>query len=145
MRFRSILLSSGKTATGVEVPQDIVDALGSRRPKVKVTLGDYSYRSSVASRGGIYLLGVSTEVRTATGVKPGDELEIDLELDTDPREVAVPADLAEALLCSPVASTAFTALSYSNQRRLVMAIDSAKTAETRLRRIEKTVTELTNT
>ena len=134
------MLSHGKTATGVEVPEDVVAALGSgKRPKVSVTIKGHTYRSSVAKMGGSYLLGVSSEVRAATGVQPGDELEIELELDVEPREVEVPADVAEALAAVPEAQAFFAGLSYSNQRRLVMAIDAAKTAETRRRRIDRTV------
>lgn len=143
MEFRSTLMSHGKTATGVEVPDGIVAGLGStKRPKVKVTIGDYSYRSSVASMGGVYLLGVSAEVRAQTGVQPGDELEIEIELDEEPREVAVPDDLAGALGRAPQAQAFFEGLNYSNTRRLVRAIDAAKTAETRQRRIDKTVAGL---
>ncbi|MET1005457.1 MAG: YdeI/OmpD-associated family protein [Propionibacteriaceae bacterium] len=142
MKFRATLETHGKTATGVEVPEEIVTALGSKRPKVTVTIGDYTYRSSVASMGGVFLLGLSAEVRAATGVKAGDELEIDLELDTQEREVTVPPDLAAALAAVPAAQAFFDGLTYSNKRRLVLAIDGAKTAETRQRRIDKTVSGL---
>lgn len=143
MRFTAVLQSNGKTATGVEVPADVVAALGSsRRPKVRVTIGGYAYRSSIASMGGVFMLGVSSEVRTATGVAAGDELDVDVVLDEEPREVAVPADLADALARTPVAEARFHGLNYSNQRRLVMAVDGAKTAETRQRRIDKTVAGL---
>jgi hypothetical protein len=140
MKFRAVLLSSGKTATGVEVPAEIVARLGaSKRPKVRVKIGDYSYRSSVAPMGGIFMLGVSAEVRAETGVAPGEELEVELELDTEPREVAVPPDFDAALDRDDSAKQFFEGLSYSNKRRLVLSIDAAKTAETRQRRIEKTI------
>jgi hypothetical protein len=143
MRFRTTLLSNGKTAAGVEVPDEVVAGLGtSKRPKVKVMIGDYTYRSSVASMGGVFMLGVSADVRAETGVQPGDELEIELELDTEPREVDVPADLTERLDADPSARSFFDGLSYSNKRRLVLAIDAAKSAETRARRIAKTVSDL---
>ncbi len=143
MKFRTTLLLHGKTATGVQVPEEVVNSLsGGKRPRVTVTIGDYTYRSSVALMGGVYLLGLSSEVREATGAKPGDELEIEIVLDTEPREVAIPADLAAALAGAPAAATFFTSLSYSNQRRLVMAIEAVKTVETRQRRIAKTVADL---
>src|SRR5262245_34353789 len=98
MKFRAQVQLDGKTANGVRVPDEVVSALGpSKRPPVRVTIGDYSYRSSVASMGGVYMLGISAEVRQNTGVAAGDEIEIDLEFDTEPREVAVPSDLASAL------------------------------------------------
>jgi hypothetical protein len=143
MRFFATLVTHGKTASGVEVPDEIVEGLGSgKRPKVKVTIGDYTYRTSVAPMGGVSLLGVSAEVRAATGVTPGDELDIAIELDTEIREVTVPDDLSRALAAAPAALAFFDTLSYSNRRRLVMSIDAAKTAETRQRRIDKIVSGL---
>lgn len=143
MRIQATVESHGKTATGIEIPADVVEALGGgRRPPVSVTIDGYSYRSSVAFMGGRYLLGISSEVRQSTGVTAGDRIDVDLELDTAPREVEVPADFAEALSSSPEAQAAFGALNYSNKRRLVMAIDAAKAAETRQRRILKTIADL---
>lgn len=143
MRIRAILEQHGKTATGVEIPDDVVEALGGgRRPPVRVTVNGYEYRSSVASMGGRFLLGLSAEVRAGAGVSAGDEIELDLELDEAPREVEVPDDLAHALTASPAAERAFEALSYSNRRRLVLAVEAAKAAETRQRRIAKTVADL---
>ncbi len=138
MRFHAIILRAGKTATGVEVPTEVVESLGpSKRPPVRVTINGYTYRSSVASMSGKFMLGISAEVRAAARVEGGDEVDIDLELDTDPREVTVPADFAEALDGDVPARTFFDSLSYSNRQRFVLSIDGAKTSETRQRRIEK--------
>lgn len=143
MRFRGTIEQAGKTATGIQVPDEVVTSLGpSRRPPVRATVNGYTYRSSVASMGGRYMLSISAEVRARAGVSGGDEVEVDLELDSEPREVSVPSDVAVALDHEPDAKQFFQGLSYSNQRRLVMAIDSAKTAETRQRRIDKTVAGL---
>ena len=143
MRFRTTIDLNGTTATGMRIPPEIVEALGSgKRPPVRVTINGYTYRSTVAVMGGESLIGVSAANRAGAGVAAGDEVDVDLELDTAPREVEVPADLAKALKATPAAKKAFDALSYSNKRRYVLAIDAAKTAETRVRRIAKTVTEL---
>jgi hypothetical protein len=143
MRFRAVLQLGGKTATGVRVPPEVVAALGpSRRPPVRVTINGHTYRSSVASMGGEFMLGVSAEVRERAGVAAGDEVDVDLELDTEPREVTVPPDLADALDRDAAARRFFGGLSYSNRRRLVTAIEDAKTAETRRRRIATTVGKL---
>ncbi|MCU1406408.1 MAG: hypothetical protein JWQ43_2711 [Glaciihabitans sp.] len=130
-------------ATGLPVPNDVVASLGStKNPAVKVTIRrdgtDYSYASSIASRGGSYLISLSAAHRTATGIAAGDELEVTLELDTSTRTIDVPADLADALGAAG-ALEAFNALSYSKQRGLVEPIEAAKTPETRERRIEKAV------
>jgi hypothetical protein len=143
MRFDATLEQSGRTATGIEVPAEVVDALGSgRKPAVTVTINGYTYRSTVASMGGRYMLPVSAEVRGETGVAAGDELAVDVELDTAPREVAVPDDLTAALDADADARRFFDGLTYSNKRRIVLSVEGAKTAETRTRRIEKAVASL---
>ncbi len=143
MRFRASIDLNGKTATGIVVPPEVVDGLGSsRKPAVRVTINGYSYPSTIATMGGRFLIPVSAEVRAGAGVQAGDVVDIDVELDTAPRTVDVPADLAKALKAAPAAKKAFDALSYSNQRRHVLSVDGAKTPETRERRIAKVVAEL---
>lgn len=138
--FRTVIVLGGKTATGFEVPPDVVAGLGSgKRPAVRVTIGPHTYRSTVAVMGGMFMLPLSAENRTAAGVAAGDEVGVHLELDTEPREVEVPADLAAALDVDAGARTFFDGLSYSKRRGLVMAVEDAKTPATRERRIAKTV------
>jgi hypothetical protein len=143
MRFRTTIELGGKTATGMAVPEEVVAGLAAgKRPAVRVTIGSYTYRSTVAVMGGRYLLPVSAEVRAGARVEAGDEVEVDIELDTEPREVTVPPDLAQALDADADAKRFYEGLNYSNRRRLVLAIDDAKTAETRQRRIARTVERL---
>ncbi|WP_248964570.1 YdeI/OmpD-associated family protein [Sphaerisporangium perillae] len=143
MRFHTIVLSSGKTTTGIEVPAEIVEALGGgKRPKVRLTIAGHTFRNSVAPMNGTYMLGLNADVRQQTGVAAGDTIEIDLQLDTEPREVAVPADFAAALDREPAARNLFDRLSYSNRRAHVLSIDGAKTDATRQRRIDKSVATL---
>lgn len=143
MRFTTTIELAGRTATGFAVPDEVVDALGSgKRPAVTVTVAGYTYRSTVASMGGRFLVPLSAEHRTASGIAAGDEVEVDLELDTAPRVLEVPDDLAAAIAADPAAQTAFDALSYSNRRRHVLSVEGAKTDATRQRRIAKVVEEL---
>lgn len=143
MRFRATLESSGKTATGIEIPAEVVEALESgRKPPVRITIGGHTYRSTVATRGGRYLVGVSAENRALAGVSAGDEVDVDVELDTAPREVAVPADLATALDADAEAGRFFEGLSFSQKQWYVIPIEQAKQPETRTRRIEKALTML---
>lgn len=144
MEFRAVLLLARKTATGIEVPAEVVEALGpGRRPPVAVTLnGGHRYPSTVASMGGKFLVPVSAEHRAAAGIKAGDEVLVDLVVDTAPRVLVVPEDLAAALDAEPTARAAFDALSYSNQRRYTLAVEGAKAADTRARRVAKAVTDL---
>jgi hypothetical protein len=143
VRFTTTVLGSGGTKTGIEVPEEVVTGLGGgKRPKVAATINGYTWRTSVAPMGGKFMVGVSAEVKQATGVGAGDEIEIDLELDTAPRTVEVPADLARALDADPAARRAFDALNYSNQRRHVEPLAAAKSPETRQRRITKIIDTL---
>ena len=144
MRFRGEVVLGGKTATGIEVPAHVVDAVGQGRKRVPVTvtIGSYSYRTTIAPMSGSFFVPLAAEHRTAAGLAAGDEVDVDLEPDTAPRTVEVPDDLATALGSEPGVRAAFDALSYSNQRRLVLAVQGAKTDATRQRRIEKAVAEL---
>ena len=143
MRFRTTIELGGKTATGFRIPEDVVAELGSgRRPAVRVTIGGHTYRITVAPMGGVFMIPLSAENRAGAGVAAGDEVDVDVELDTEPRVVTVPPDFAEALDRQPDARRAFDALSYSNQRRHVLSIEGAKTDETRQRRIGKAVDAL---
>ncbi len=125
-------------ATGIVVPDEVVERLGgSRRPAVVVTIGDYRYRSTVASMGGRFLIPFAREHRERTGIAPGQAIEVSLELDTTPRTVEVPADLAAALEARPGAREAFDRLSYSVRKEHVRQVETAKAAETRERRIAR--------
>ena len=133
----------GKTATGLAVPDDIVATLGSgRRPPVRITIGPHTYSTTVASMGGRYMVPLSAENRFAAEVAAGDEVDVDLELDTAPREVSPPADLSDALCQDGKARELFEGLSYSHRKEWVRWVEDAKKHETRAARITKTVASL---
>lgn len=141
MRFRATVLRSGRTATGIPVPADVVTGLGSgRRPAVHVAVGGHRYRSTIATMDGRFMIPLSAEHRAAAGVAAGDEVDVEVELDTEPRTVEVPDDLAVALDAD--SRRRFDALSYSGRLRHVLAVEGAKTAQTRARRVAKIVEEL---
>lgn len=142
MTFQTALL--GTTATGLEVPASyVVELGGGKRPPVVVSLnGLYSYRSTVMPYDGQILVPVSREHREAAGLKAGDLVTVTLTLDTEPRTVEVPADLAEALDAVPGARAAFDKLAPSHKKAHVSSVEEAKSAETRLRRIRKVVEAL---
>lgn len=136
MKFRATILLNGKSATGIQVPEDVMTVLGpTKRPPVRVTINGYTYRTTVASVGGVPMFGVSASVRDETGVAAADEVDVDVELDTEPRSVAVPADFEAALAADPEAKEFFDKLSYSHKSAYTLWIDSAKKDETRQRRI----------
>ena len=140
MRFATTVMPGGGTTTGIEVPAEVVERLGGGgRPKVVVDLDGYVYRSSIAVMGGRHLICLSSAHRAASGLGAGDAVQVTLRLDTAPRELEVPPDLAAALDAEPGARAFFDALSYSHRRWHVEAVTGAKAEATRQRRIEKSV------
>jgi Bacteriocin-protection, YdeI or OmpD-Associated/Domain of unknown function (DUF1905) len=143
MRFRAPVELGGKTATGLQVPDDVVSALaGGKRPAVQITIGGHTYRTTIASMGGRFLVPLSAENRAAAGVAAGDEVEVDIALDTAPREITVPPDLAGALAGDIRARQTFDTLAYSHRKEWVRWIEEAKKADTRSSRITKAVSAL---
>jgi Bacteriocin-protection, YdeI or OmpD-Associated/Domain of unknown function (DUF1905) len=142
MRFWS-QVEPAEPMRGLEVPPEVVEALGAgKRPAVTITINGHSWKSRVAIMRGRYLLGLSNANRKAAGVATGDEVEVEVEIDAEPRVVAEPADFARALDADPAARTAYDRLAYSHKRQHVLAIESAKKPETRARLIEKALAML---
>lgn len=143
MRFRAELESTGRTTAGFEVPEPVVDELGGgKHPKVTVTVNGYTFHTSIARMGGRYLLGVSADRRAAAGVRAGDVLDVDVQLDTAPREVDLPEDLAAALERDAAAREFWETLSYSKRQWHVLQVTGAKKAETRANRVVKSIAML---
>ena len=143
MRFETTMFLSGNN-TGIEVPPEVVESFGAgKRPPVVVTVNGFEYRSTIAPMGGMFLIPFSSDKRAATGIRGGDPIVVDLELDTAPRTVDVPDDLAAALDATPGAREAWDRLSPSHRKAHVTAIEGAKAAETRQRRIAKAIEALT--
>jgi len=143
MHFRTTVERGGKTATGLLVPDEVVAALrAGKRPPVQVTVGGHTYRTTVASMGGRFLVPLSAENRTAAGVAAGDDVEVDVLLDTAAREVTVPADLLDALEHDDQARQFFDDLAYSHRKEWVRWIEESKKIETRTSRILRAVESL---
>lgn len=142
IRFRTTLLQGDKTAVGMRIPPEVIESLGGgKKPLVKVTLNGYTYRSAVAVMGGDFMVGVSAENRAAADVKGGDTLDVDIELDLEPRTVVLPKDLKAALTKSG-AMKAYEASAPSMKKEYVRQVEEAKAQETRDRRIAKIVEKL---
>jgi hypothetical protein len=143
VEFRAELETSGGTTAGFEVPRQVVDELGGGgHPKVVVRLNGFEFRTSIARMGGRFMLGLSNERRAAAGVTPGQTLDMQVELDTAPREIEVPEDLAAALAADPGAKAFFDSLSYSKQQWHTLQVSGAKQPETRARRVAASVAML---
>jgi len=141
--YRTTILGEAKGPTGIEVPAAALAALGtSKKPPVRVSLNGYTYRSTVATVDGRYMIGVSGQHRAASGLAAGDEVDVELVLDTAPRTVELPVDFAAALDAEPNARATFDKLSNSNKGYHVSLIEGAKSDETRQRRVEKSVATL---
>ncbi len=143
MKFRA-RVEPPEPMRGLEVPQEIVEALGGGKlPAVTITINGHSWRSRVAIMRGRHLIGLSNANRQAAGVATGDEVEVEVEYDPEPRIVTEPADFASALDADPAARDAYNRLPYGLKLQQVRAIESAKKPETRRRRIEKAIEVLT--
>jgi len=139
----TVIKGDQKDTTGIEIPAEIIEAFGAgKKPPVKITLGDYSYRSTVAVMGGRYLVSLNQANREAAGVKGGDQLDVTVELDTEPRTVEVPEDLAAALAAKPGAREAFDKASPSARKEFVRQVVEAKAQDTRERRIANIVAKM---
>ncbi len=141
--FRAAIEDSGDGGAFVTIPFDVEEVFGKKRVKVKATIDGQPYRGSLVRMGSdCHILGVLKEIRQKIGKSVGDEIEVTVEEDTEPREVAVPQDLLDALSPHPDLAAFFKQLSYSHQKEYVRWIEEAKRAETRQSRIEKTVERL---
>ena len=141
MRFESTVELGGKTATGIPIPDEVIEALGSsKRPPVAVTVNGHTYRTTAVRMGGRFLVPLSAENREAAGVAAGEDITVDLEADAAPREVTLPDDLAAAM--DDEARAAYDGLSYTHRKEWVRWVEEAKKAETRATRVEKTVAGL---
>jgi len=140
MRFRTVIEQSGKTATGIRIPDEVVAALGAgKRPPVRVTINGFTYRSTVAVLGGAFMVGVSAENRAGANVVGGDDVDVELELDTEPRVVTELPDSAAALDAEPMARRTFDGISRSDRSWHVLQVEGARTDETRQRRIARSI------
>ena len=144
MKFKTKIVQSGNN-TGINVPEKVIESFNSgKKPPVIITLNNYTYRSTVAVMGGKYMVSLSSENRKNAGVSGGDELEVNIDLDTEPRTVELPPDFEKALNKNVAAKKIFESLSNSKKKYLVLPVLDAKTEETRIRRIDKAVELLKN-
>jgi hypothetical protein len=143
VKFKTTIQQGDKTATGIEIPADVIEALGAgKKPAVRMTVNGYAYRSTVAVMDGHFMVGFSADHRAASGLKGGDDVDVDVEVDSEPRTVDVPADLQAALEAEPAAKATFDKLSNSLKGYHVYQVNTAKTEETRQRRIAKSIATL---
>jgi hypothetical protein len=144
-RFRAELRSAGDSGgAGFDVPLEVAAALSdAKRPPVTVTVNGHEFRTRLAVYSGQPMVGVSKANRAAVGVDVGDTFDVLLALDTAPREIDVPLDLADALAGDSAAAATFDRLSFSHRREYVQWITEAKRPETRARRVAGTLDRLT--
>jgi hypothetical protein len=139
--FRTRVWQMGNN-TAIQLSPEIIEKLGSgRRPLVRMTIKNHTYRSAVAVMDGMFLVSLSAENRQAAGVKGGEDVDVTIALDTEPRTVEAPPDLKAALVKAK-ALDAFNATAPSMQREYVRQVEEAKAQETRERRIAKIVEKL---
>jgi hypothetical protein len=139
-KFRAVIEDAGNRGAFVTIPFDVEQTFGKKRVKVKATIAGEPYRGSLVRIGGDYhILGVRQEIREKTGKTFGDEIELEIEEDTERREVSIPQDLKQALEDDPEAGDIFSQLSYTHQKEYVQWIEEAKRDLTRQRRVDQTI------
>ena len=123
----------------VEVPPEVLAALGPRkRPAVRVVINGVELRSTIAVYGGRSYIGIRREIREAAHIAPGEDIEVSVERDDQPRTVDLPEDLATALAADPEAQRIFEGLSFSNRKEYAAWVLAAKLPATRQRRLAET-------
>jgi hypothetical protein len=143
VRLRLELVSHGGNTAGFDIPDAVVEDLGAgRRPKVVVTVGPHTWRSSIARMGDRFMLGMSQENRALAGVAAGDVLDVEIEVDSAPRVVELPEDLAAALAVDSAAAATWATWSFTRQKEAARQLTEAKKPETRARRLEKVLADL---
>jgi hypothetical protein len=143
-RFTVTLERVGKTATMFRVPFDLEEAFGRRRPPVLVTIRDHTWRTTPGVYDGVGHVVVNRSVKSATGVDAPERVRVTMALDTKPRTVEVPSDLATVFEEDAAAKSAFDALSFTHRREYVEWIAEAKRPDTRARRVAGTVERVKN-
>ncbi|HYO21456.1 MAG TPA: YdeI/OmpD-associated family protein [Flavisolibacter sp.] len=142
MKFKTRILQVGNN-TGIQLTEELLDKLGGgKKPLVKVTLNNYTYRSAVGKMNEKFMISLSAENRKNANVKGGDEIEVTVELDTEPRTVELPLEFKKALDKNKTASSAFEKLAPSKQKAMVLSITGAKTEETKKKRMDKAIQDL---
>jgi len=138
-RFKGVLTPTprGGGGTLVPVPKDVAAKMGLKgMPKVQAVIAGQPYRGSLMPMGdGTYCLGVLKSIQQAAGVKPGDTITVEIELDTAPRTVEPPPDLAKVIARDKKAAAVWEKLSYTNRKEMARGLEEAKTRETRERRL----------
>lgn len=143
MKFKTKILQTGNN-TGIEVSEKILEKLGGgKKPLVIVTINNYTYKSAVGKMGNKFMISLSADNRTKAGVVGGETVEINLELDTEPRTIEIPADLKKELNKNKPAKANFEKLAPGKKKAIIVSLLDAKTEETRKRRIEKAIESLT--
>jgi uncharacterized protein YdeI (YjbR/CyaY-like superfamily) len=141
--FRALVQKQQGTSAFVDVPAEVLARISDRRRvPVVVTVNDHTFRTTIAPMGGMLCLGFNAANASAAQVTPGAEIDIEMDLDTAPREVDVPAELAAALAADPQAKATFDAMSYSHRREWADHVREAKQPATRVRRAAKAVATL---
>ncbi|WP_156307603.1 YdeI/OmpD-associated family protein [Sphingobacterium endophyticum] len=137
--YNSTIVQRGNT-TGIQVPVDVLEQLnGGKKPLVKVTLNDYTYRSAVGKMDGEFMISLSAENRANANVQGGQTLAVTIELDNEPRTVELPEELQAEFDRNNDAKSAFEKLAPSRKKALVLSINEAKTDETRKKRIDNAI------
>ena len=135
---------NNSSATAIKFPFDVETVFGAKRVPVCGTINGAAFRSTIFRMHGEQFMVVNRELRVKANAKAGDMVRVEIERDTAPRTVEVPADLLAALNENPAAKEIWERISYTHKKEFVAAIEEPKKPETRARRVKKTLAELLN-
>ena len=146
VKFSAVLAPDpdGRGGTFIPVPREVNEQLGLKgRPKIQAVIAGQPYRGSLMPAGdGTFVLGVLKSIQETGGLKHGDTIEVLIELDTEPRTVEPPADLANALARDKRAAATWEKLSVTNKKEMARSLEEAKKPETRKKRLAAAVAKL---
>jgi len=146
VKFEGVLTATprGGGGTLVPIPREVATELGLKgMPKIQAVIAGAPYRGSLMPMGdGTYCLGVLKSIQEVAGVGVGDTIEVMIELDTAPRTVEPPDDLARLLARDKKAAAAWAKLSFTSQKEMARSLEEAKKPETRERRLKAAIAKL---
>jgi hypothetical protein len=132
----------------VDPPNDVLDSLFESAGKDKGPIPVYGmidgadFTQTLVKFQGKWRLYVNGEMLRASGAKIGDEIRVEIEFDSRPREVSMPARLREALKLDKRAKIAFAELTPSRQKEIFKYINSLRTEASIARNVEKILQQL---
>ncbi len=139
-KFKAVIENAGNGGAYVKIPFDVEQVFGKKRVQVNATFDGEPYRGLLVRMGEpSHILIILKGIREKIGKSFGDEVEVTVTVDDQPRVLEIPPDLAAAFEQNPEALALFDGLAYTHRREYVNWINEAKQDSTRQKRVTKTI------